>query len=135
VNIGGLEGKNLVVQLLDKSGNPVKKVTTANGTAEFFYVNPGTYYMRLFVDDNNNGVWDTGCYAENRQAEEVYYYHEALECKAKWDIPLSWSPTARPLTQQKPSVIVKQKPDKDKKIRNRNIKRAREKGIEYVPNT
>ena len=135
VNIGGLEGKNLVVQLLDKSGNPVKKVTTANSTAEFFYVNPGTYYMRLFVDDNNNGVWDTGCYAENRQAEEVYYYHEALECKAKWDIPLSWSPTARPLTQQKPSVIVKQKPDKDKKIRNRNIKRAREKGIEYVPNT
>ena len=135
VNISGLEGKNLVVQLLDKSGNPVKKVTTANGTAEFFYVNPGTYYMRLFVDDNNNGVWDTGCYAENRQAEEVYYYHEALECKAKWDIPLSWSPTARPLTQQKPSVIVKQKPDKDKKIRNRNIKRAREKGIEYVPNT
>ena len=134
VNISGLENKNLVVQLLNKNDSPVKEASANNGTAEFFYVNPGTYYMRLFVDENNNGVWDTGCYAEDRQAEEVYYYNEELECKAKWDIPLSWSPTAIPLTQQKPSVIVKQKPDKEKKIRNRNEKRARDKGIEYIPN-
>ena len=134
VNISGLEGKNLVVQLLDRTDKPVKEVPAVNGTAEFFYVNPGIYYMRLFVDDNGNGIWDTGCYAENRQAEEVYYYNEKVECKAKWDLPLTWVPTAKPLVQQKPTEIVKQKPDKDKQIRNRNMVRAREKGIEYIPN-
>ena len=134
VNIIGMEGKNIVVQLLDKNDVPVKEVATDNGTAEFFYINPGIYYMRLFVDDNNNGEWDTGCYAEDRQAEEVYYYPENLECKARWDLPITWAPKDKPLTLQKPSEIVKQKPDKDKKIKNRNIKRARDMGIEYIPN-
>ena len=134
VNISGMEGKNVVVQLLDGRDTPVKEVSTNNGTAEFFYVDPGIYYMRLFVDDNNNGVWDTGNYDEGRHAEEVYYYHERVECKARWDLPLSWSPQARPLTHQKPYEIVKQKPDKDKKIKNRNVDRARKMGIEYIPN-
>ena len=133
VNISGMEGENLVVQLLDGRDNLAKEVATDNGTAEFFYVNPGTYYMRLFVDANNNGVWDTGNYDEGRQAEEVYYYPEKVECKARWDLPLSWSPQSRPLTHQKPYEIVKQKPDKDKKIKNRNIDRARKMGIEYTP--
>lgn len=133
VNIIGMENKNLVVQLLDRGDKVVKEVDTDNGTAEFFYVEPGTYYMRLFIDENDNGVWDTGCFDEGRQAEEVYYYHEAIECKARWDLPLSWSPYSRPLTHQKPYEIVRQKPDKDKKKRNRNVERARKMGIEYNP--
>ncbi|MBR1934226.1 MAG: hypothetical protein IJ841_11165, partial [Prevotella sp.] len=55
-----------------------------------------------------------------------------VECKAKWDVSRDWTLTARPRYQQKPAAIVKQKPDKEKQLRNRNAQRAAEKGIQYI---
>lgn len=133
VNIGGMEGKHLVVQLMSRNDNVVKEVATDNQTAEFFYVMPGTYYLRLFVDSNGNGRWDTGDYATGLQAEEVYYYPEAIECRAKWDVTRQWSPTSIPAYRQKPSAITKQKAEKEKTIRQRNAERARKLGITYTP--
>ena len=86
-----------------------------------------------FVDRNGNGVWDTGDYDKDLQAEEMYYYPQKIECKAKFDVTLSWNLTSTPRTRQKPTEITKQKPDKEQaKLRNRNADRARELGIEYV---
>lgn len=124
-------GQNIVVELLDQQGNPVKRTNVANGTARFFYVTPAKYYARLFFDDNNNGVWDTGDYAEKRQPEMVCYYPDEIECKAKWDVTLNWNPTARPLDKQKPSKITKQKAEQQKKIQQRNRDRAKKLGIAY----
>ena len=90
--------------------------------------------MRLIVDRNGNGKWDTGCYDKDEQAEEVYYYPDVIECKAKWDLTESWDPTARELSRQKPGAITKQKPDKEKKVKNQNAQRAKKLGIEYIPN-
>ena len=118
MNISGMQGKHLIVQLLNEQDKTVKEVYTNNGTAEFYYVDPKTYYMRLYVDANNNGRWDTGDYAKLLQPEDTYYYSEPIECKAKWDITLSWDPTSAPFNRQKPGKITKQKPDKEKKIKN-----------------
>lgn len=133
MNISGMQGKHLVVQLLNEQDKTVKEVHTDNGIAEFYYVDPKTYYMRLYVDSNNNGRWDTGDYAKMLQPEDTYYYTEPIECRAKQDITLSWNPTSTPLNRQKPGKITKQKPDKDKKIKSRNIQRAKDLGIKYLP--
>ena len=111
----------------------VKQVKAVNGVAEFYYLKPQKYYMRLIVDRNDNGVWDTGDYDKDQQAEEVYYYPEEIECKAKWDLTESWDPTARELSRQKPGAITKQKPDKEKKVKNQNAQRAAKLGIQYIP--
>lgn len=129
----GMEGKNVVCQLLNSSDAPVKETRTNDGTAQFFFVNPGTYYLRMFVDENNNGIWDTGCYDEHRQPEPVYYYHEEIECKANWDFSETWNPTARPLNMQKPGKITKQKGEQKKTVKSRNLERAKKLGIEYIP--
>ena len=50
----------------------------------------------------------------------------------KWDVSRQWNMTAVPLYRQKPLAITKQKPDKEKQLRNRNINRARDLGIEYL---
>lgn len=134
VNIDGMTDSAVVVQLLDGQDKVVKQVSTNNGTAEFFYLMPGKYYMRLFVDSNGNGLWDTGDYQRDLQPETVYYYPGQIECKAKWDVTESWNPTARPLDEQKPGAITKQKADKDRKIQHRNAQRARDLGITYIPN-
>ena len=129
----GIYETNIVVQLLDKSDNCVQQVRAVGGEASFFYLAPNIYYARAFVDRNGNGVWDTGDYDADQQAEAVYYYPNEVECKAKWDATLSWNMTERPLNRQKPSAIMQTKADKEKKKKqNRNAKRAEQLGIEYV---
>lgn len=133
VNITSLNDKPLLVQLLNAQDQVVKEVKTNNGVAEFFYLKPAKYYMRLVVDANDNGKWDTGDYDKDLQAEEVYYYPDMIECKAKWDVTESWDPTSTLLSRQKPGAITKQKPDKEKKVKNQNAERAKKLGIQYIP--
>lgn len=129
----GMAGKNIIAYLLDKGGNTIKTATTTDGAVQFFYIKPGTYYLRMLVDHNGNGQWDTGNYDEDLQPEEVYYYPHAIECKEKWDVTLSWNPKSTLLLHQKPRVLIKQKDEKKKAtIKNRNAERARQKGIEYI---
>jgi uncharacterized protein (DUF2141 family) len=134
VTINGMSGKNIICQLMDGQDHMVKQVKSNNGTAEFFYLKPAVYYLRMIVDDNNNGKWDTGDYEKNIQPEMVYYYPDEIECKAKWDVKETWNPTAKQLNEQKPSKIVKQKADKKKMVKRRNAERAKQLGIQYTPN-
>ena len=133
VNITSLNDQPLLVQLLNGQDQVVKETKAVNGVVEFYYLKPDKYYMRMIVDRNGNGRWDTGDYDKDEQAEEVYYYPTYIECKAKWDITESWDPTATPLSRQKPGAITKQKPDKEKKVKNQNAERAKSLGIEYIP--
>ena len=132
VNLSGIGDTTVIVQLINSSDAVVKEMKAENNSAKFLYVTPGKYYLRAFVDSNNNGIWDTGDYDADRQPEDVYYYSEETECKAKWDVTRNWNLTARPRFQQKPQAITKQKPDQAKKLQNRNLQRAKELGKEYV---
>lgn len=132
LTLTGMSDSIVVAQLLDKNGATIKTVTTRNGTAEFYYVKPGTYYLRIFVDRNGNGVWDTGNYAKDIQPEPVYYYHEEIECKQKWDVSRTWNPSQRNLSMQKPADLVKQKEEKEKVIKQRNRERALKMGYEII---
>lgn len=133
MTINGSDSVPRMAQLLDTGDRVVKTVKVENGNAEFFYITPGTYYMRMFCDVNGNGIWDTGDYSAGLQAEQTFYYPEKIECKAKWDITLSWSPEARDAAHQKPYAITKQKADKDKTVKHRNAERAKKMGIQYIP--
>ena len=121
----------LRVRLLDKGDGIVKEVLVKDGEAFFEYVSPDKYYLSAFVDANGNGLWDTGDYDEDRQAESVYYYPREIECKERWDVTQKWDLTATPRFKQKPQAITKQKADGEKKLKNRNADRARNLGIEY----
>ncbi len=134
LQLSGISDTGIVVQLLDNSEKVVYQTRTApDRSATFYYVNPSQYYARCFVDRNGNGVWDTGLYDEDRQAEDVYYYPREIECKEKFDVTLPWRLTERPRHRQKPDAIVKQKSTTtQRKRQNRNAERARKLGIEYV---
>lgn len=121
----------LRVRLLNKSDAVVKEVLAKDGVAHFDHVNPDKYYLSAFVDANGNGIWDTGDYDEDRQAESVYYYPREIECKERWDVTQQWDLTAIPRYKQKPQAITKQKADGAKKLKNRNAERALQLGIEY----
>ena len=123
----------IVVQLLDSSDKIVRQQEAdAKGVALFPFLKASTYYMRAYIDRNGNGQWDTGAYDADRRPEDVYYHPEEIECKAKWDVQRQWNLTHTPRHLQKPGKITKQKPDKEKQLRNRNLERARQLGIKYL---
>ncbi len=125
-NISGLPtGKTAYVELLDKSDKPFRKTIVKNNEALFFDINPGTIYARLFIDDNEDGEWTTGDYANKRQPEMVYYYPRAYEIRAFTDHEESWNLQALPLHQQKPLDITKNKPQ-ERQRRNLNEERESE---------
>ena len=75
------------------------------------------------MDENGNGKWDTGDYSKGLQPERVYYYPHELELRAMFEYDQDDWDIKMPLNKQKPLKITKQKPDKEKKKRNRNADR------------
>jgi len=121
--------ESTVVQLLGSDGKPVAQAPTKNGRAEFYYVQPGKYYLRCFFDRNGDGKWTTGSWSPRREPEEVYYFPKEIEVRANWDLNESWDVTALRLDKQKPDALVKQRSDKQKiDTHQRNIERLRQRG-------
>ncbi len=131
INIPSLAGKNLICQLLESGEKLVKEVKTTGGTAKFMYLDEKEYYLKVIVDTNGNGIWDTGKFEDMLQPEQVYYYPKEINCRAKWDISETWNPEERPLNNQKPSKLMKTKTSEKRATQqNRNLRRAQDKGIE-----
>ena len=79
--------------------------------------------MRLFIDKNKNGKWDTGVYSEGKQPEELYYYPQVLDLRALFEYEQNDWDIKMPLNEQKPLEVTKQKPAKEYKKQNRNATR------------
>ncbi|MCL1868708.1 MAG: Ig-like domain-containing domain [Paludibacter sp.] len=98
----------VVLQVLD-----AKDIVIASKPAEisgvlFEYLKPGDYYLRMFVDENGNGVWDTGSLSPRRQPEKVFYYNKKLTLMANWEFEETWEKWgSEPLTKQKPKELQK----------------------------
>ena len=108
-----------VVQLLGGGDKVVRQQRVIKGQADFFFLNPGAYHIRVFNDRNGNGIWDTGVYESKEAAEEVYYFPGKIETRENWDYTQEWNPTALPLDRQKPDDIKKQKSvEKERKSKN-----------------
>ena len=123
-----------IVQLLNTSDKVVKETKVKNGKADFYFLQPGTYYLRMFYDRNGDGVWTPGDYDSQTQAEETFYYTGALNLRAQWEVTQTWNPLATPLSKQKPAKITQQKPDKEKTIKNRNAERTKNGGSKAQSN-
>jgi len=120
--------ESAIVQLLDGSDKVVKTIVSKNGKADFYFVKPGIYYLRMFYDHNGNGIWDTGDYDQQLQPEEMFYYYKPMELKAKWTDEEFFNPKQYSLAKQKPIAITKQKDSKkDKNKLSKNQQRLEDK--------
>ena len=133
VKIAGLpDSTTAIVQLLDKQDGVVKEARTQDdGSAEFYWLSEGKFYLRAFIDRNGNGIWDSGDFYKALQPEEMFYLPKVIEIKANWDITTEWNLNQARLDRQKPLEITKQKPEKEKQLKNRNKTRAEQLGIPF----
>ena len=109
------------VELLGSGEKVMRTVPVNNGAFELINVSPGTYYLRLTIDSNGNGKWDTGNYRDHLQPEEVYYYPKKLRLRANWDLDENWNIYQTALDMQKPDDIRRNKPEQTKnKVEKKN---------------
>ncbi|MDE6377454.1 MAG: hypothetical protein K2K72_01770, partial [Duncaniella sp.] len=113
-NISGLDGRPAVLEILGSGDRLIAVTPVVNGYAKAEYLTPGTYYARLFIDKDSDGIWTTGNLPDSIQPEDVYYYPKKLVLKKNWDIEQAWDIYELPVDQQKPRELIKNKPKRRK---------------------
>lgn len=114
-------------ELLSGQDKLERTVPVVDGKIDIPNVLPGTYFLRLVLDANDNGVWDTGNYLNHIQPEEVYYFPKKLKLRKNWDAEETWDIYATALDLQKPMDARRNKPEESKnkleQSRNRDKKK------------
>ena len=95
------------IQILNKNDQVVRELPAIPEGAFFEYLTPDTYYMRLYIDENEDGKWTTGSWEKKRQPEKVYYFPESIQTKSNWDFDEEWDYQAVEQTKAKPAALIK----------------------------
>ena len=93
VRVANLEDDVPVILQLIKKGKGFEVVEERKSDYkifEFNHLNPGEYYLRLLVDENRNGIWDSGNLLTGTQPEPVYIYPSKITIRALWDTDETW---------------------------------------------
>ena len=102
------------LQLLDKNEKVVKELPASRAGTKFEYIGPNTYYLRLYIDENEDGKWTTGDWATHRQPEPVFYFPSKLPLRANWEFEEDFDFMAIPQLDSKPQEILKDVSSKKK---------------------
>lgn len=84
IDINKQVNKPLIVELLSNNKVMRKKYLTASEKVEFKLLDPDKYKVRVIIDENENGVWDTGNYLKKQQPEQILYFETEFEVRPNW---------------------------------------------------
>lgn len=99
--------ENVVIQILSDKDVVVRELPAQPDGTRFEYLKPTSYYLRAFIDVNNDGKWTTGDWRMRRQPEPVFYFPQKLTLRANWEFEEAWDLYKLPIDKQKPSEIRK----------------------------
>lgn len=76
----------LVIQLYQSNKLIEARSIDAIQTNIFFnLLSPGEYTVSVVLDENANGVWDSGSFFENKQPEKIIVFPQKFTLRANWD--------------------------------------------------
>jgi len=87
ITVASAKKTAFIIELLDKK-NTVVRISKIEEPKEisFKLLPPGDYMVRITVDKNNNGIWDTGSFLNKQQPEIIKYFKKKIELRANWDV-------------------------------------------------
>ena len=83
--IKNLKKKGFFVELLDEQYQVIQKVDKVL-KYEFAFVKAGIYYVRLTVDENKNGRWDSGDLEKNQIPEIIKFSLDKIKLKQNFEL-------------------------------------------------
>ena len=127
IRVAGIDSIPSFMELLDKSDKPIRKTRVIDNIAVFRDLDPGSYYVRIVLDSNNNGIWDTGDFQKGLQPEMVCYSPKEYKIRAFSEVydDEAWVIDPATLGKQKPLEITKQKPQ-EKESRRKQLEEKEE---------
>jgi len=95
------------IQLLNSKDQVIRELPAAEDGAFFEYLKPDAYYVRLYIDENEDGKWTTGSWEHKRQPEIIYYFPEKIQTKSNWDFEEEWDHLSIEPVKSKPKELIK----------------------------
>jgi len=100
-HIANLPDHKFWIQLLDDKNEVVYQKYTDQSDVKFINLKPGSYKLRILVDNNGNGTWDNANFADETLAEDVYLFKKAgskdgitkINIRPMWEINENWDVT------------------------------------------
>jgi hypothetical protein len=123
LTLSGLRGA-AIVQLLanDKEERILQKILVlGDGKIEFPYLKPEKYIIRLILDSNKNGKWDTGFLAGNQQPESVVYFPKIIKVRSNFEYKESWKIDYHPNFKKE---LIDEEAEKEKARKKEQEKKA-----------
>ncbi len=78
-------GKKYVATLSKGEKELQSDVLSEPATITYEYLEPTSYNVTVFCDENGNGIWDPGDYSAKRQAEKMKRFPATITIRAYWD--------------------------------------------------
>ena len=123
LNITGLNGP-AIVQLLanDKDEKILQKIQILeDGKIEFPFLKPEKYIIRIILDSNKNGKWDTGFLAGNLQPEKVVYFPKIIKVRSNFEYKENWAIDYEPNYKKS---LIDEEAEKEKARKKEQAKKA-----------
>ena len=95
------------LQVIDSKEQVIQSKRAEQQGAVFQYLRPGDYFLRMFIDANQNDKWDTGDLERRTQPEEVIYFSKKLSLKANWELEETWDHMDSSFYNKKPEELIK----------------------------
>ena len=88
LQLKGVPSYPIIVQLTDEKENVIRSLNIESTQQRVAFTNlqPKKYYVRLVVDENKNGKWDSGRFIGRRHPEKVYHHKPLIDVRANWEL-------------------------------------------------
>lgn len=94
LRLNGVKEPILLQLLDDKEKLLIEKKIFSNETIRYNFLYPKKYLLKVVVDANGNGKWDTGDYLNHIQPERVIYYQQVIDIRSNWEMDFIWDLSA-----------------------------------------
>ncbi|GAA4273569.1 Ig-like domain-containing protein [Aquimarina gracilis] len=87
LTLQNVESYPVIVEVTNEKDEVIsEKNVSKEELITFDYLNPGKYYIRVILDTNKNGKWDTGNFLKGIQPEAIKYFPDVVEVRANWEL-------------------------------------------------
>ena len=78
------------VQLINNDGKVQYSQYTNLSEIHFTEIEPASYYVRILLDNNNNGYWDEANFTEQILPEQAFIFPKEINIRKLWTIIEDW---------------------------------------------